>query len=122
MLRPEPSWASSRPESSSRRLRPSSTPCGRGTTQRFFLNIDTAGAGGIAAIDPTANGGAGAATHFYDLATFGISSCGPTGLAVASGARLTVACGSGPVLVLDPNDNGGNGALMAQIRPTHRRR
>jgi hypothetical protein len=70
-----------------------------GTTQRFFLNVDNAGAGGVAAIDPTANGGAGAMTHFYDLATLGVSSCGPTGLDKTSGGLLTVVCGSGPVLV-----------------------
>jgi hypothetical protein len=86
-----------------------------GTTQRFFLNIgQDPGPGGIAAIDPTANGGAGAMTHFYNFADFGISSCGPTGLA-ASGTTLTVVCGSGPVLVFDPTQNGGNGHLITQF-------
>jgi hypothetical protein len=86
-----------------------------GTTQRFFLNVDTTGAGDVVAIDPTANGGAGGVTHVYDLGALGVASCGPTGLAVASGARLTVVCGSGPVLVLDPNANSGNGAIVAQF-------
>lgn len=86
-----------------------------GTTQRFFLNVDSAGAGGIAAIDPTANGGAGAVTHFYDFASFGISACGPTGLAAGPGALLTVACGTAgsQSFVFNPNANGGNGAIVA---------
>lgn len=90
-----------------------------GTTQRFFLSVDTAtGPGGIAAIDPTAanpDGGLGKVTKFYNFADFGIAACGPTGLA-ASGAQLTVVCGTpGPVLVFDPNANGGNGAVVAQF-------
>jgi hypothetical protein len=92
-----------------------------GTTQRFFQNVDTAtGPGGIAAIDPTANGGAGAVTHFYDFSTIALASgvpaitaCGPTGLD-HQGTLLVVNCGiPGPVIVLDPNGNGGNGEIIA---------
>ena len=97
-----------------------------GTTQRFFQNVDTpavggtATPGGIAAIDPTANGGAGTVTHFYDFSTIAraagvpaITACGPTGLD-HQGSLLVVNCGTpGPVIVLDPNANGGNGQIIA---------
>jgi hypothetical protein len=88
---------------------------------RFFQNVDTAtGPGGIAAIDPLANGGAGAVTHFYDFSTIAlapgvsaIAACGPTGLD-HQGTLLVVNCGiPGPVIVLDPNGNGGNGEIIA---------
>jgi len=90
---------------------------------RFFQNSDTttgSGTGGIAAIDPTANGGAGAVTHFYDFGTVArapgvpaITACGPTGLD-HQGTLLVVNCGTpGPVIVLDPNANGGNGLIIA---------
>src|SRR4051794_12515279 len=99
-----------------------------GTTQRFFQNVDTpavggtATPGGIAAIDPTANGGAGAVTHFYDFSTIArspgvpaITACGPTGLD-HQGSLLVVNCGTpGPVIVLDPNANGGNGQIIASF-------
>jgi len=92
---------------------------------RFFLNVDTpavggiATPGGIAAIDPTANGGAGTVTHFYDFSTIArsagvpaITACGPTGLD-HQGSLLVVNCGiPGPVIVLDPNANGGNGQII----------
>ena len=96
-----------------------------GTTQRFFQNVDTAAVayrapGGIAAIDPTANGGAGTVTNFYDFSTIAraagvpaITACGPTGLD-HQGTLLVVNCGTpGPVIVLDPNANGGNGEITA---------
>src|SRR5262245_10671134 len=52
-------------------------------------------------------------THFYDLATFGINACGPTGLDKTTTALLVVNCGTpGPVIVFDPNANGGNGAVV----------
>ena len=88
---------------------------------RFFQNVDTAtGPGGIAAIDPLANGGAGAVTHFYDFSTIArasgvpaITACGPTGLD-HQGTLLVVNCGTpGPVIVLDPNANSGNGEIIA---------
>jgi hypothetical protein len=92
-----------------------------GTTQRFFQNVDTAtGPGGIAAIDPTANGGQGTVTKFYDFSTIAraagvpaIAACGPTGLD-HQGTLLVVNCGTpGPVIVLDPNANNGNGEITA---------
>jgi len=92
---------------------------------KVFQNVDTAtGPGGIAAIDPLANGGAGAMTHFYDFSTIArasgvpaIAACGPTGLD-HQGTLLVVNCGAtgttpGPVIVLDPNANGGNGEITA---------
>jgi hypothetical protein len=99
-----------------------------GTTQRFFQNVDTpavggtATPGGIAAIDPTANGGGGAVTHFYDFSTIArspgvpaITACGPTGLD-HQGSLLVVNCGTpGPVIVLDPRANGGNGQIIASF-------
>jgi hypothetical protein len=79
------------------------------------------GPGGIAAIDPTANGGKGAVTHFYNFADAAFlgagGKCGPTGLAVGPGSLLTVACGAGSLqsLVFDPTANGGNGAIVSKF-------
>src|SRR4051794_39674036 len=88
---------------------------------RFFLNVDTAsGPGGIAAIVPLANGGAGTVTQFYDFSTIArapgvpaITACSPTGLD-HQGTLLVANCGTpGPVIVLDPTANGGNGQIIA---------
>ena len=82
-------------------------------TQRFYLSVDTAsGPGGIAQIDTT-----GKVTHFYDFTTFGLTTCGPTGLALSNiggGTQLTLAC-AGQSLIFDPSANGGNGAILKQI-------
>lgn len=89
-------------------------------TGKFYISvpqINGAGAGGVAQIDPNT----GAVTHTYDLTSFGIASCGPTGLtlgpASAAGTALLVGCGNGgsQTIVFDPTRNGGNGAVVASI-------
>jgi PEP-CTERM motif len=85
---------------------------------KFYLNIDpTTGPGGTLQIDET-----GRVTHFYDLASFGISSCGPAGLAVGKNSRLGIDCGAvgsssvlSPGLFLDALANGGQGAIVASF-------
>jgi hypothetical protein len=82
-------------------------------TQRFYVSIvqvDDAGPGGIAQIDAAGN-----VTHFYNFADFGISGCGPTGLAVGKNSLLTVGCGDAgtQTILFDPTANGGNGSLKA---------
>ncbi len=81
-------------------------------TQRFYISIvqvDGTGPGGIAQMDAAGN-----VTHFYDFANFGITSCGPTGLAVGKNSLLTVGCGNAGTqsILFDPTANGGNGMLI----------
>jgi hypothetical protein len=82
------------------------------TTGLFYISIPRIGAspdpGGIAVVDPVA----GTVTKVYDLATFGIAACNPTGLALGVGNQLMIGCSSGPSILFDPTANGGNGAVI----------
>jgi hypothetical protein len=82
-------------------------------TASFYLSVDTAtGPGGIAKLDANGN-----VTHFYNFADFGLSTCGPTGLAVSNvggGTQLTLACG-GQSLIFDPSANGGAGKILKEF-------
>ncbi|HSV13346.1 MAG TPA: hypothetical protein VLI90_03760, partial [Tepidisphaeraceae bacterium] len=83
------------------------------TTQKFYLSMpqnNGTGPGAIAEIDSTT----GAVTHVFNLGDFGISSCGPTGLARGTGGRLLIGCGNAGTqsILFNPQANGGNGAII----------
>jgi WD40 repeat protein len=87
-------------------------PVWNSNTGRFYISVPRIGAspdpGGIAAIDPVA----GTVTKVYDLSTFGISACNPTGLALGQGNQLMIGCSSNQSILFDPTANGGNGAVI----------
>jgi hypothetical protein len=84
-------------------------------TGKFYLNVDSAGPGSVAVVNPTT----GLVEKTYVLGSIaggpGPSGvCGPTGLAVDQGGKLLVGCGAGPsTFLLDPAANGGAGSLKA---------
>lgn len=85
-------------------------------TGKFYLavpQVNGTGPGAVAQIDPLT----GAVTKLYDLTSFGIGSCGPTGLALGKGSQLLVGCGNGgtQTVLFDPTGNGGAGALVASF-------
>ncbi len=53
----------------------------------------------------------------FNLASFGISACGPTGLVKGNGNQLLIGCGTAgsQTIVFDPTANGGAGAVVATI-------
>jgi len=84
-----------------------------GNTHTFYINVPQIGAspsdpGGIAVMNAS-----GTVTKVYDFASFGISSCGPTGLAVGINNQLIVGCGSTQSFIFDPAANGGAGKIVA---------
>jgi hypothetical protein len=87
-------------------------PVWNANTGRFYISVPRIGAspdpGGIVAIDPVA----GTVTKVYDLSTFGISACNPTGLALGQGNQLMIGCSSNQSILFDPTANGGNGAVI----------
>jgi hypothetical protein len=87
-------------------------PVWNANTGRFYISVPRIGAspdpGGIAVIDPVA----GTVTKVYDLATFGITACGPTGLALGVANQLMIGCSSNQSILFDPTANGGNGAVI----------
>jgi hypothetical protein len=84
-------------------------------THKFYLNVDSAGPGSVAVVNPTT----GLVEKTYDLGAIAggpgpSGACGPTGLAVDQGGKLLVGCGTGPsTFLLDPAANGGAGSLKA---------
>jgi hypothetical protein len=81
-------------------------------THKFYLNVDSAGAGSVVVMNPTT----GAREKTYDLGALGYAgTCGPTGLAADQGGKLMVGCGTGATIFLDPLANGGNGAILKVI-------
>jgi hypothetical protein len=77
-------------------------------TGRFYLAIPQFGnsssdPGGVVAVDPTT----GAILATYDFASFGVSSCSPTGVAVGGNGQVAVGCGNGGTqsVILDPSTN-----------------
>ena len=76
------------------------------TTNKFYLAIpelNGGGPGGVAEIDPAS----GAVLRVFDLATFGISNCAPTGLAVAKSGQFMLGCGNASQsIILDPTKSG----------------
>jgi PEP-CTERM motif len=81
-------------------------------TQKFYVavpQINGIGAGGIAELDNLGN-----VIKTFDLTSFGIIACSPTGLSVGKGSVLGVNCGNKDtqVLLFDPTANGGNGAVV----------
>src|SRR6266446_2857644 len=82
------------------------------STGRFYISIPRIGAspdpGGIAVVDPIA----GTVTKVFDLGTFGITACNPTGLALGVGNQLMIGCSNNQSILFDPTANGGNGAVI----------
>lgn len=81
-------------------------------TGTFFVSIpslhgDTSG--GVAEISTS-----GDVLHVYSLASLGISSYSPSGLAIAANGQMMIGNGNagGSTVILDPTANGGNGALV----------
>jgi hypothetical protein len=87
-------------------------PAWNPNTGRFYISVPQIGAspdpGGIAVVDPVA----GTVTKVFDLANFGITACGPTGLALGVGNQLMIGCSNNQSIIFDPTANGGNGALI----------
>jgi hypothetical protein len=87
-------------------------PAWNPNTGRFYISVPQIGGGadpgGIAVIDPVA----GTVTKVYDLATFGIVACNPTGLALGVGNQLMIGCSNNQSILFDPTANGGNGAVI----------
>lgn len=87
------------------------------SNDRFYTSIPQIGAagdpGGIAEINPLT----GAVIQTFNLSSFGISACGPTGLVKGNGNQLLVGCGTAgsQTIVFDPTANGGHGAVVATI-------
>ncbi len=85
-------------------------------THKFYLSIvqignDASNPGGVVEIDPAT----GAVLRTIDFASFGISSCAPTGLAAASNGQLMVGCGNaGQSIILDPTKT-GNAVFVKSI-------
>ncbi|HEY4231811.1 MAG TPA: PEP-CTERM sorting domain-containing protein [Lacipirellulaceae bacterium] len=52
-------------------------------------------------------------TKVFDLASFGIATCGPTGLALGKGNQMMIGCSTGQSILFDPTANSGNGAVIA---------
>src|SRR5262249_21255347 len=62
-------------------------------TGKFYVSVPEIGGGGpggVTVIDPTT----GTVVQTFDLATFGIGACGPTGLALVTGNQLLIGCGT----------------------------
>lgn len=82
-----------------------------GNTHLFYINVPQIGPasdpGGIAVMNS-----AGTVIKVYDFASFGISSCGPAGLALGVGNQLIVGCGSTQSFIFDPTANGGAGEIV----------
>jgi hypothetical protein len=84
-------------------------------TQSFFVaTVQDPNPGGITQLDINGN-----VLAFYNLASFGFSSCSPTGLSVANnipghGTVLGLNCGNAnsQAILFDPTDNGGKGAVI----------
>ena len=86
------------------------------SNDKFYVSIPQiggSGPGGIAEIDPTT----GQVIKIYDLAGFGISGCGPTGLVKGSGNQLLIGCGTAgtQTILFDPTANGGSGNVVAKF-------
>jgi DNA-binding beta-propeller fold protein YncE len=87
-------------------------PAWNANTGRFYISVPQIGGGtdpgGIAVVDPVA----GTVTKVYDLATFGIAACNPTGLSLGIGNQLMIGCSNNQSILFDPTANGGNGAVI----------
>jgi hypothetical protein len=85
-------------------------------TNKFYLSIPQIGnnasnPGGVVEIDPNT----GAVLRTIDFASFGISSCSPTGLSAAASGQIMVGCGNaGQSIILDPTKT-GNGVFVKAI-------
>jgi WD40 repeat protein len=81
-------------------------------TGTFFVSIPSLhgdSSGGVAEIDTSGN-----VLHVISLASLGITSYSPSGLAIAPNGQMLIGNGNatGSTVILDPTANGGNGALV----------
>ncbi len=92
-------------------------PTYNATTGKFYISVvqvNGTGPGGVAEVDPNS----GAVTRYIDLASFGISACGPAGLTTGLGGKLLVGCGDpSQSIILDPTKTGA-ATLVATIPQT----